>query len=273
MRIKALVRKILLRSHAIGIYRRLSNSRFVRPVWRRHNLKAIRAEGHRKRWERELGTELAYWDSELSMLASAGRRSGRKLAARLNSDRPPPPYLADLIVQDHKTAIRILDVGSGPITSLGANLPGYSIEIVAADPLADAYNELLAKYALKPAVLPVRAQAEQLSTEFGANSFDIVHSANAIDHCHDAVQAIHEMIVCAKPAGKVILEHTENEAERQDYSELHQWNFTIKDEHFIAWTDDLSVDVTERFKEMASCRAWRQNGRVYSLLQKKADTG
>ena len=39
---------------------------------------------------------------------------------------------------------RVLDVGAGPLSSLGTHVPGRDVEIIAVDPLADIYDELAA---------------------------------------------------------------------------------------------------------------------------------
>ena len=39
---------------------------------------------------------------------------------------------------------RVLDMGAGPLSSLGTHVPGRDVEIIAVDPLADIYDELAA---------------------------------------------------------------------------------------------------------------------------------
>ena len=74
---------------------------------------------------------------------------------------------------------------------------------------------------------------QDLVEQFGPDAFDIVHGQNCIDHMADPHRAIEQMVAVTKPGGYVVLYHAENEGQREQYDQLHQWNFTCEEGAFI----------------------------------------
>src|SRR4051794_5126905 len=114
-----------------------------------------RALSHERVWRRELPTEVEFWRE---WLRSGGLDWPWSYRERLDPDTPlAEPLILDRLSGD---AVRILDVGAGPLTSLGRRHPSSSIEVVAVDPLAARYDELLAEAGVVPPVrtLPCRGE-------------------------------------------------------------------------------------------------------------------
>lgn len=190
-------------------------------------------------WRDGLKNEVAYWETIISgrfpkpkiIEEFANRRDGRmQFPVHLT------PYLKPGAVT------RILDVGSGPITSLGtANAPS-EVEIVAIDPLADEYNALMAKHDTKPKISTAKGQAEDLTVYAG--QFDLVHSRNALDHSSDPLKGLQEMLRACKPDGAVWISGYCNEAVRSKYQGLHQWNFMPVDNgDLVIWREGEGYSV------------------------------
>ena len=132
---------------------------------------------------------------------------------------------------------RILDIGAGPITTLGNILSdGSTIEIIAIDPLAKCYNKLLQEYNYSTPVQTVFGLGEWIDVQFNGLRFDIVYSHNAIDHacnCPDKIFTNAAKIL--KPNGSIYFEFYEDEGERSSYKEMHQWNFYLDGNDLILW--------------------------------------
>jgi hypothetical protein len=69
--------------------------------------------------------------------------------------------------------------------------------------------------------------------QFGHNAYHIVHGENCIDHTVNPLQAIEQMLSVSKPQGFVVLRHAENEGHREQYRQLHQWDFTWESGCFV----------------------------------------
>jgi SAM-dependent methyltransferase len=131
--------------------------------------------------------------------------------------------------------LRVLDVGSGPISTLPLHSADGPMELICVDPLADAYNELLEGFDV-PRIESVKA--EELSSRFGPE-FDYVHCANALDHCEDPARAFEEMWKVCRPGGLVSVVSVENEGRRQHYEGLHQWDLRADDQGL--WLGDRNL--------------------------------
>ena len=176
-------------------------------------------QGEVQFWRNWLSTKGMYWPDDFR--------------ARFDPDLPIGGHLASYVDRVDADFVRILDVGSGPLTKLGKTHPSKRLEITATDLLATDYDRLLAELGIVPPVRTVYADAERLVEQFGHDAFDIVHGQNCIDHTADPLLAIEQMVAVTKPGGFVVMYHAENEGQREGYNQLHQWNFTCEDGSFI----------------------------------------
>jgi SAM-dependent methyltransferase len=195
--------------------------------------RSVALKGEVQFWRNWLSTKGMYWPDDFHARFDANRRLDGHLA----------PYV-DRIEGDD---VRILDVGSGPLTKLGKTHPTKRLEITATDLLANDYDRVLTELGLVPPVRTIHADAEQLAAQFGDDAFDIVHAQNCIDHTTDPERAIDQMVAVAKPGGYVVLFHAENEGQREQYNQLHQWNFTCEAGAFVIRDRaGRTVNVTQR---------------------------
>jgi SAM-dependent methyltransferase len=138
-----------------------------------------------------------------------------------------------------------LDVGSGPVPFIGYKLEDVALQITAVDPLASIYNKLLARHQLRPPVAPIFAPAEELTSFFEFNSFDIAHCHNALDHSFDPLRGISEMLKVVRVGGFILLRHHRNEAEHEQYTGFHHHNFDCREGRFVIWNKSVLVDVPD----------------------------
>ncbi|GLK83931.1 class I SAM-dependent methyltransferase [Ancylobacter defluvii] len=193
----------------------------------------------RQAWSDLLPTEIAYWD----VVISGKHRKPETVKAfreRAAGNYPVPGPIVKLLQRLDILRAKILDVGSGPHTTIGPVLYGTKLNITAVDPLADAYNGLLDQYGIEPAIRTLSGQGERLVEQFGTDRFDIVHSRNALDHTRDPWIALQQMIDVCVPGGVVYVEGSINEGLKQRYAGLHQWNIMPADGDLIIWNDEGS---------------------------------
>lgn len=181
-------------------------------------------------WDSELvASELEFWNS---WFKTKGLHWPEDYRFRLDRNTELQEWIKHFVIETKGT--KILDVGSGPLTVLGKNFNREPLNITCCDALGDSYQLLLTEYAIdvQRELWPVACDMEAISEQFEANSFDLVHAQNCVDHSYDPMMAIHEMITVCKTKGIVLLRHEENEAEREGYSGLHQWNFVLENGEF-----------------------------------------
>jgi SAM-dependent methyltransferase len=178
-------------------------------------------------WNQGLRDELQAWEG---MLENNGRNwFASEYEARLNPNAElQDEYKRLITAPSGGPPVRLLDVGAGPLTSLGKKWEGRTLHLFPIDPLADEYNALLARLGLRPPVPTQPGRGEELLKLFEKNSFDLALASNSLDHSYDPLLVIRHMLTLVKPAGYVYLVHFTNEAVAAGYSGLHQWNFSIK---------------------------------------------
>ncbi|WKB56202.1 class I SAM-dependent methyltransferase [Eleftheria terrae] len=202
-------------------------------------------------WLDNIGDEIAYWEH---YLRTRGGDYPDDFRFRLNPDTEVgsrDTRLARRLSLLAPVDIFLLDVGSGPLTNLGKNVPGKRLHITACDPLADVYNTLIDRFDIHPPVRTTFSDGENLSHFFPPRRFDAVHCANALDHSYDPLSAIVEMLKIVKPGGFIQLGHFENEAVSENYHGLHQWNFTERNGDFVIWNQKSDISLTQFFGEAA----------------------
>jgi SAM-dependent methyltransferase len=210
----------------------------------------VEEDSVRSRWSDGRSVEVAFWDN---WLRTHGREwSEEEFAYRIDPDTeinigPIVNFLKQNLAED----ISILDVGAGPVTSLGKNFPGKRIHITATDPLADEYNRLLELSELVAPVRTLQCEGEHLLDLFAPGTFDIAYSHNALDHCYNPLHVIQNMIALVKSDGLVFLQHAKNEAIRQQGFGMHLWNFDIRGGSLVLWNESQLVDVTSYVQDEA----------------------
>jgi SAM-dependent methyltransferase len=202
----------------------------------------------KEEWASGAAHELSFWEHWLS---SDGANWNDDFRRRM--DPESPLWLDDRWVSlPSYGEFSVLDVGSGPMTSLGTRLPGVDLHVTAIDPLARDYNRLLDRLGLVPPVRTAPGEAENLVDAVGDRRFDVVICSNALDHSYDPLRALGQMLAVTKPGGHVLLYHVENEGEQEGYEGFHSWNFTIEGGRFLIWTPAERVFPDEKLKGIDS---------------------
>lgn len=177
-----------------------------------------------KNWECHLiQSELSFWQQ---WFETRGLDWPQDYAFRLQYKSQIQDYLAQYL-DPKKKEIKILDVGSGPLTVLGKMLGTKYLNISMTDALGDHYCDLLTRYKIPTMRRPYKCRMEYLTNLLGYEGFDLVHAQNCVDHSVNPLMAINQMILCARFGGVVYLRHQLNEATAESYQGLHQWDFSL----------------------------------------------
>jgi SAM-dependent methyltransferase len=212
-----------------------------------------------------LNFEADFWDD---YFLTRGGRWPQDYLRRLDPGSPLEAMHRPFIDRLPGTRIRILDVGAGPLTILGKTHPGKQLDITAVDPLSARYDQLFTKYGVTPPVRTIAGSGESLAAQFGENVFDFVYAQNCIDHAENPVEAMRQMVLVAKPGCEAVLFHAPNEAETQEYTGLHQWNFTLEDGRFVVTGKNGRTDVAEALREVGVCTARLHEDWILTVIRK-----
>jgi SAM-dependent methyltransferase len=177
-------------------------------------------------WQEALPAELQFWQRALSDPAKNWVLS--EYQQRMDPNLELQEELKALVDAPPGATVRILDVGAGPLTSVGKKWSGRRVELYPIDPLAGEYGRLLQQLNLRPPVLTQVGHGERLREQFEENFFDLACASNSLDHSYDPLRAIEEMLRVVKPGASVYLWHFAQVGLREGYHGLHQWNFDIQ---------------------------------------------
>ncbi|MGZ4675044.1 MAG: class I SAM-dependent methyltransferase [Acidimicrobiia bacterium] len=191
-------------------------------------------------WQAAIDGEVDFWRR---YLATKGERYPGSYDERVDPDLELQPDIAALVHSPEGATVKLLDVGAGPLTFLGRRSDRWTLELTAVDALGDQYRALLDEAGLTPPVYTQACESEKLTELLPVDTFDVVAARNTLDHSYDPVRAITEMLACAKPGGALYLVHHRNEAEREGYRGMHQWNFEAGDSSLVVWRPGTRTDL------------------------------
>lgn len=150
------------------------------------------------------------------------RRKIKQLAYEYNRVFPLPYYFGEMIRL--KKVVKIADIGSGPVCTLGNIWGDSEIKIYASDLRQPSYKTLIEKEKIK-LLTPIEYQDMENLT-YPDNFFDVVHCVNALDHTNNAQKALDEMKRVCKKDGYIYLRHAHNQR-RAHKGNGHFWDASI----------------------------------------------
>jgi SAM-dependent methyltransferase len=217
-------------------------------------------------WQAAIDGEVGFWRNWLN---TKGARFPGSYDRAFDADLPLQTPIADLLDAPEGSTVKLLDVGAGPLTFLGRKHPTLTLDITAVDALGRQYGELLDEAGVTPPVRTQPCESEKLSTVLPADSFDLVAARNTLDHSYDPVRAIDEMLACAKPGAPLVLVHHPNEAVREGYRGMHQWNFEVVNGEFMIWRPGTRTNVGETLAPRATVeKTWAEETWEYIVIRK-----
>ena len=181
-------------------------------------------------WADLSASEISFWDR---WIGGGGAKWPEDFKRRTDPEAP----LTELVVNTlprldlaEGQTLRILDIGSGPLSFVGYKYDDHPIDLTIVDPLADRYNELLDQGGVTGVPRPRTGYFESALSDFGEASFDLVWCFNSLDHSIDPLVGLYNLLMLVRPGGGLILGFHPNEADGGNYQGLHQWNLDVDGE-------------------------------------------
>jgi SAM-dependent methyltransferase len=194
-------------------------------------------------WEASKAVEVDWWRKWLN---TKGDAWPWEYEARLTPEQPLQDYVIRYLNAPPGATVSILDVGAGPLTTLGKIWEGRNVHITAVDPLAEAYRRLLDEVNITPPVRTQPGEVERLSELFPTEYFDLIHMQNALDHSLDPLLGIRQMLEVLKSGCFILLFHEVNEGVNHGYQGgFHHWNLCVEDGHFVIWNREARTSVND----------------------------
>jgi SAM-dependent methyltransferase len=222
--------------------------------------------GRRVWWRTRKRDEVDFWAAWLVGAPGTEQWTSDREARLAPDTEISDPILRRELDRHPAEHVSILDVGSGPLTSVGYRYPGKRLTIVPVDPLADEYDRLLRDAGLVPPIRTIGVAGEDIREHFGPRRFDIAYACNALDHSADPLRIISNMVGVVRPSGVVVLRHKRNEGTQARYGGLHQWNFDVAEGRLLLWNNAVEVDVGSALEGRAVATAWVSGNEAIARL-------
>lgn len=138
-----------------------------------------------------------------------------------------------------------LDIGCGMLSRLRWGQVRGLLRTTGVDPLLNIYRAILARHGLLalPHITPATRLpmlAEDLSSDMIAGRFGLVYTSNALDHTQNPERVVALMGAALRPEGLGIIQGAVNEGTRENWSELHQFDFRVESDRLICAARDGS---------------------------------
>jgi SAM-dependent methyltransferase len=239
-----------------------------RPSWRTLPRRALMHYGLGRRlwWRTRKSSEVEFWAAWLTGAPGTEQWASDREARLAPETEVSDPLVRAELERNPREEIAILDVGAGPVTSLGFHYPGKTLSIVPVDPLAAEYELLLRDAELDPPIRTIGVAGEALFEHFGSARFDIAYAVNSLDHSADPFAIISNMVAVVRTGGAVLLRHKRNEGDHARYGGLHQWNFDVVDDSLLLWNNAVELNVGSALEGRALTTAWISENEVIARL-------
>lgn len=177
--------------------------------------------------------EIDYWARELALEGVHREHTEKRLNPAGRRDEHPIwiDGLIDVLTERKRGSgpPRALDLGCGPLGTLGHAHEVGRLDVTGVDPLADAYTELRTRFAIDYPEPLIATTGERLSEHIEPTSVDLVYSRNSLDHAEDVQRCFEEAARALRPGGVFALEVFAYEGFREGYDGLHRFDFHVHD--------------------------------------------
>lgn len=216
---------------------------------------------------RDIGTklEVKFWEEWFRAQGMEWKDAFKK---RLDPAQEVEGYHRDVLDRRYKDGMKILDVGSGPVSAIHSCYKGKQLHITACDPLADYYDKIMTDNDV-----PIRRRVLQVKGEevgkFFHEKFDWINCQNALDHAEDPGRVIDGMIDLLTDEGIITLAHAEDEGVAEAYRGFHKWNIRQGGEDgFIIWNPGRKLSFASGYRNMTIKTTRRRNALIYTEIWK-----
>ena len=227
--------------------------------------------------KQQVNSSKADYDSEISFWEDA--IAGKKIewvekALNPATSKDVFPQRLRSYVEKSDKKLKLLDVGSGPVSPLVWGIEMNLLEVVAIDPLADSYNNLLKKLNYSYPIVPIKCYGEDILDHFEIESFDIVYCANALDHAMSPKRCIDNIYNVLKKDGIIYLTGYIKEGTNAKWSGLHQHDLVPENGQLVHY--DQKGKMTNLTKDLAGLKCIYedkkgvQTGDIYVMMFKKS---
>ena len=219
-----------------------------------------------------MSSEIFFWEHNYYKYSRMGERPRWWNCANPTYAYPPEmTQVLELLLKKNISDLKILDVGSGPISALVNKLDITRYKVTTVDPLANIYNSLNSKYNIPWPIKCIEGTGEHLNDLLPPESYDLVFSQNSIDHSEDPSKYIWNLYYALKPGGIMYLSGAIREGTSENWIGLHQHDLFILEDD-LYWINrsgsvkDRNLTRDLNMKVLFECVGDNQPASIYTIV-------
>jgi SAM-dependent methyltransferase len=124
-----------------------------------------------------------------------------------------------------------LEIGSGPNSNLSYWADKGLLRVIAIDPLADIYRNIMKKLGYKYPITPIKIKAEELMNYFKGELFHIIFAQNSLDHAEDPLLCFRNAYKLLKKRGLLFICSNVKEGTRKFWLGMHKFDIYVENNH------------------------------------------
>ena len=158
------------------------------------------------------------------------------------------------VLLDFSKNIRILEVGSGPITRIGYKSNRGAIDFQCIDIAADNYRKALDKepsesVTMEEYMAPIQGDVYHIDNLFPGVRFDMVVAMNLLDELDNPIMALAQMKKCCASGGSIIIYNIADRGQEQSGMQNIQWKFKEIDGSIMMLRGEELISLNSQFPE------------------------
>lgn len=182
---------------------------------------------------------------------------------------PTVRRLLEIKAAESPVKIRVLDVGSGPVSIL-RGLDGYVP--VTMDPLSELYQQVFdfAAHNIEPPLPYAAEDAADAVDEHTLGNFRVVHISNALDHVVNVEQALHSLAACLSlsESSWLVVQGFVNESSYEHQAGFHKHDLQLGGDDGLRVTSYNRPDIYDKTitpSDLGLDLVWREQKKLETL--------
>jgi len=175
--------------------------------------------------QRDYSSEIFYFERKYLLNHKRSIKSIQNI--RKSSDAFPKKILEILFNMKHQLKskkLKVLEIGTGPVSNLAYFVDKGIFKVIGIDPLAEIYKNIMRKLNYTYPIIPLNIKCENLLNYFKKPCFDLVYALNSIDHTENSVKCIKNAYKLLKKGGILFLCSNIKEGSRNYWTGLHKYD-------------------------------------------------
>ncbi|MFX0069896.1 MAG: class I SAM-dependent methyltransferase [Candidatus Hermodarchaeota archaeon] len=126
-----------------------------------------------------------------------------------------------------------LEIGSGPNSNLSYWVDNRLLKVVAIDPLANIYKNIMKRLKYKYPITPIKVKGEDLMNYFHEEQFHIIFAQNSLDHTEDPLVCFKNAYNLLKKGGLLFICSNVKEGSRKSWVGMHKFDIYVENENLL----------------------------------------